>query len=78
MSRQVAAVDKDIGVNGRVDFVAIEGDEMFAINRLTGEISVKAKLSLAEQNKKHRLIIEARDKGTVLGSLLFVFNMLFI
>ncbi|XP_009887839.1 PREDICTED: protocadherin Fat 4-like, partial [Charadrius vociferus] len=65
----VAAVDKDSGLNGQLNYEIIEGntENSFSINRATGEIRSVRPLD-REKLSRYTLTIKASDKGTPLQS----------
>ncbi|KAL9851842.1 LOW QUALITY PROTEIN: protocadherin Fat 4 [Geothlypis trichas] len=65
----VAAVDRDSGLNGQLNYEIIEGntENSFSINRATGEIRSVRPLD-REKLSQYTLTIKASDKGTPLQS----------
>uniref|UniRef100_A0A663MI09 Protocadherin Fat 4 n=1 Tax=Athene cunicularia TaxID=194338 RepID=A0A663MI09_ATHCN len=65
----VAAVDRDSGLNGQLNYEIIEGntENSFSINRATGEIRSVRPLD-REKLSRYILTIKASDKGTPLQS----------
>uniref|UniRef100_A0A8D2PXE3 FAT atypical cadherin 4 n=1 Tax=Zosterops lateralis melanops TaxID=1220523 RepID=A0A8D2PXE3_ZOSLA len=65
----VAAVDRDSGLNGQLNYEIIEGntENSFSINRATGEIRSVRPLD-REKLSQYTLTVKASDKGTPLQS----------
>uniref|UniRef100_A0A8B9J1D2 Protocadherin Fat 4 n=1 Tax=Amazona collaria TaxID=241587 RepID=A0A8B9J1D2_9PSIT len=65
----VAAVDRDSGLNGQLNYEIIDGntENSFSINRATGEIRSVRPLD-REKLSRYTLTIKASDKGTPLQS----------
>ncbi|XP_075056154.1 protocadherin Fat 4 [Mixophyes fleayi] len=61
----VYAKDKDSGSNGQMDYAIVDGnkDNLFSINRVTGDIR-STRLLDREKVSQHILSIKASDKGT--------------
>ena len=68
---QVSARDDDAGLNGAVlyEFASAFGgvgdsQNLFSLNKSTGELTLKQQLSFTSGGQPHRLIIKASDKGS--------------
>uniref|UniRef100_A0A1I8H1S3 CELR3 protein n=1 Tax=Macrostomum lignano TaxID=282301 RepID=A0A1I8H1S3_9PLAT len=59
----VKATDADIGFNAQVNYFISGGQDKFAINYSTGEISVRASIN-GTAGTKYDIIVTARDQGT--------------
>ncbi|XP_066303811.1 protocadherin Fat 4-like isoform X2 [Branchiostoma lanceolatum] len=65
----VMATDMDSGDNGNVVYTIISGNEnTFAIDAVSGEITLVTSLDHDQGNKSYQLVVEAKDAGTPVRS----------
>lgn len=57
------SIDVDLGENGQVEYILNSDNDMFAVNGMTGEVTVTRALTEADQGVHHKLTIIASDKG---------------
>ena len=61
---KVEAVDADISQNGEIHFtLESDADGRFAIDDVSGHISVASSLSATDQNREFTLVVQATDQG---------------
>ncbi|KAI8521410.1 hypothetical protein Bbelb_011640 [Branchiostoma belcheri] len=62
----VTATDNDSGDNGNITYTIISGNQnmTFAIDEVSGEITLQTKLDYDQGKKSYQLVVEAKDAGT--------------
>lgn len=64
LSRQVQAIDKDVGENGDIRYELLRGSgELFRVDRRTGEILLRHALE-GQHHSDYELVVAAYDGGT--------------
>ncbi|XP_078660403.1 protocadherin Fat 4-like isoform X2 [Branchiostoma floridae x Branchiostoma belcheri] len=66
----VTATDNDSGDNGNITYTIISGNQnmTFAIDEVSGEITLQTKLDYDHGKKSYQLVVEAKDAGTPVRS----------
>ncbi|XP_019620041.1 PREDICTED: protocadherin Fat 4-like [Branchiostoma belcheri] len=76
----VTATDNDSGDNGNITYTIISGNQnmTFAIDEVSGEITLQKSLDYDQGKKSYQLVVEAKDAGTPVRSSIAIVDILVV